>query len=131
MIAFDTNLLVRALVMDNPEQVAVARRLMAGDTVFISRTVLLETEWVLRSRYHKSRDELLAFFAALLETENTVIETAEIIGLAVDWYAQGADFADALHLAACGSAVMHTFDRGFCKAAREAGIAPDVRVWEV
>jgi predicted nucleic-acid-binding protein len=131
MIAFDTNLLVRALVMDNPEQVAVARRLMAGDTVFISRTVLLETEWVLRSRYHKSRGELLAFFAALLETENTVIETAEIIGLAVDWYAQGADFADALHLAACGSAVMHTFDRGFCKAAREAGIAPDVRVWEV
>jgi predicted nucleic-acid-binding protein len=84
MIAFDTNLLVRALVMDNPEQVAVARRLMAGDTVFISRTVLLETEWVLRSRYHKSRGELLAFFAALLETENTVIETAEIIGLAVD-----------------------------------------------
>jgi predicted nucleic acid-binding protein len=28
MIAFDTNLLVRALVMDNPEQVAIARRLM-------------------------------------------------------------------------------------------------------
>jgi predicted nucleic-acid-binding protein len=84
MIAFGTNLLVRALVMDNPEQVAVARRLMAGETLFISRTVLLETEWVLRSRYRKSRGELLAFFAALLETENTVIETAEIIGLAVD-----------------------------------------------
>jgi predicted nucleic acid-binding protein len=33
MIAFDTNLLVRALVTDNPEQVAVARRLMAEDTV--------------------------------------------------------------------------------------------------
>jgi predicted nucleic-acid-binding protein len=130
MIAFDTNLLVRALVMDNPEQVAIARRLMAQDTVFISRTVLLETEWVLRSRYNKSRSELLAFFGALLETENTVVETAEAIGHAVDWYAQGADFADALHLAACGSAVMHTFDRDFCKAAREAGIAPEVQVWE-
>jgi predicted nucleic-acid-binding protein len=130
MIAFDTNLLVRALVMDNPEQVAIARRLMAQDTVFISRTVLLETEWVLRSRYNKSRSELLAFFGALLETENTVVETAEAIGHAVDWYAQGADFADALHLAACGSAVMHTFDRDFCKAAREAGIAPEVQVRE-
>jgi predicted nucleic-acid-binding protein len=130
MIAFDTNLLVRALVMDNPEQVAIARRLMAQDTVFISRTVLLETEWVLRSRYNKSRSELLAFFGALLETENTVVETAEAIGHAVDWYAQGADFADALHLAACSSAVMHTFDRDFCKAAREAGIAPEVQVWE-
>jgi len=130
MIAFDTNLLVRALVIDNPEQVAIARRLMAQDTVFISRTVLLETEWVLRSRYNKSRSELLAFFSALLETENTVVETAEAIGHAVDWYAQGADFADALHLAACCSAVMHTFDRDFCKAAREAGTAPEVQVWE-
>jgi predicted nucleic-acid-binding protein len=130
MIAFDTNLLVRALVMDNPEQVAIARRLMAQDTVFISRTVLLETECVLRSRYNRSRSELLAFFRALLETENTVVETAEAIGHAVDWYAQGADFADALHLAACSSAVMHTFDRDFCKVAREAGIAPEVQVWE-
>ena len=131
MIAFDTNLLVQALVMDNPEQVTIARRLMAEDTVFLSRTVLLETEWVLRSRYNKSRGELLAFFRALLETENTVVETVEALGHAVEWYAQGADFADALHLAACGSAVMHTFDRDFCKAAREAGIAPAVRVWEV
>jgi predicted nucleic-acid-binding protein len=131
MIAFDTNLLVRALVMDNPERVAIARRLMAEDTVFLSRTVLLEAEWVLRSRYNKSRTELLAFFRALLETENTVVETAEAIGHAVEWYAQGADFADALHLAACGPCVMHTFDPDFCKAAREAGIAPAVHVWEV
>jgi predicted nucleic-acid-binding protein len=130
MIAFDTNLLVRALVMDNPGQAAIARRLMTEDTVFLSRTVLLETEWVLRSRYNKSRSELLAFFRALLETENTVIETAEAIGHAVDWYAQGADFADALHLAASGPAVMHTFDRDFCKSAREAGIAPAVQVWD-
>ena len=59
MIAFDTNMLVRAVVADHPEQVAVVRQLMAGNTVFISRTVLLESEWVLRSRYKKSRPELL------------------------------------------------------------------------
>jgi predicted nucleic-acid-binding protein len=131
MIAFDTNLLVRALVADNPEQVAVVRRLIGGDTVFISRTVLLETEWVLRARYKKNRVELHAFFTALLETDNTTIETFETVSNALDWYAQGADFADALHLAACGQAVMHTFDRDFCKAARDAGVAPEVRVWEV
>ena len=84
MIAFDTNLLVRALVVDNAEQVAVARRLMAEHTVFLSRTVLVETDWVLRSRYNKSRSELLAFFRALLETENTVVETAHAVGQAVD-----------------------------------------------
>lgn len=131
MIALDTHLLVRALVADNPEQVAVVRRLIAGDSVFISRTVLLEAEWVLRARYKKNRAELHEVFTALLETDNAVIETSEAVGNALDWYAQGADFADALHLAACGTAVMHTFDPDFCKAAREAGIAPEVRVWEV
>ena len=34
-------------------------------------------------------------------------------------------------IAACGTAVMHTFDRNFCTAARAAGIAPEVRIWEV
>jgi hypothetical protein len=57
---------------------------MTGQILLISCNLLPETEWVLRYRCHKSRGELLAFFAALLETENTVIETAEIIGLAVD-----------------------------------------------
>ncbi|WP_367027308.1 type II toxin-antitoxin system VapC family toxin [Methylococcus sp. ANG] len=131
MIAFDTNLLVRALVVDNPDQVAVIRQLIASDTIFISRTVLLETEWVLRSRYKKTRRQLTAFFTALLEIDGTVVEDAEAISHALDWYAKGADFADALHLAVCGNAVLHTFDRDFCKAAREAGIAPEVRVWEV
>jgi len=131
VIAFDTNLLVRALVADNDEQVAVVRQLISQDTVFLSRTVLLESEWVLRSRYGKTRAELSAFFAALLETDNTLIEGAEAVSHALDWYAQGADFADALHLAVCDSAVMHTFDRSFCKAARDAGATPEVRVWEV
>ncbi|MCQ8105684.1 type II toxin-antitoxin system VapC family toxin [Methylomonas sp. SURF-2] len=131
MIAFDTNLLVRVLVDDHPEQVAVVRQLIASDSIFISRTVLLETEWVLRARYKKSRDQLGAFFTALLEVDNTVVEDADAVSHALEWYAQGADFADALHLAVCGKAVMHTFDRDFCKSAREAGTTPEVRVLPV
>lgn len=131
MIAFDTNLLVRVLVADHAEQLAVVRQLIARDIIFISRTVLLETEWVLRSAYKRNRTELHAFFTALLETDNTVIEDAEAVSHALDWYAQGADFADALHLAACGSSMMHTFDRNFCRDARDAGAAPEVRVLEV
>lgn len=126
MIAFDTNLL--ALANDHPEQVAVVRQLIASDSIFISRTVLLETEWVLRARYKKSRDQLGAFFTALLKVDNTVVEDAEAVSHALEWYAQGADFADALHLAICGKAVMHTFDREFCKSARDAGTTPEVRV---
>lgn len=131
MIAFDTNLLVRAIVADHPEQVAVVQKLIAQDTIFISRTVLLEVEWVLRTRYQKSRSDLLAFFSALLETDNTVIEDSEAISHALEWYRLGADFADALHLAVCDTAVLHTFDRDFCKAARDAGIAPRVTVLAV
>ncbi len=50
MIAFDTNMLVRTVVADHPEQVATVRRLIAQDTVFVSRTVLMESAWVLRAR---------------------------------------------------------------------------------
>ena len=122
MIAFDTNLLVRAATNDDPPQVAVVRQLLALNAVFIPRTVLLETEWVLRTSYRKTREQISRFFAELLETDNTVIENHEAVAQALDWYRLGADFADALHLAACGKAIMHTFDPGFCKAAREPAI---------
>jgi len=128
MIAFDTNLLVRAVVADDPAQVAIVRDLVAQDIVFISRTVLLETEWVLRSVYKKPQTDIVKFFKALLEIDNTEVEDASAVGNAFDWYAQGADFADAMHLAVCGSAVMHTFDKAFCKAAREAGNTPPMKV---
>ena len=128
MIAFDTNLLVRLLVDDTPEQADVAEALLVANTVFISRTVLLESEWVLRASYRKTREQISRFFAELLETDNTVIENHDAVAQALDWYRLGADFADALHLAACGRAIMHTFDQNFCKAAREQGLAPEIRV---
>jgi len=131
MIAFDTNMLVRAAVAGHPEQVAVVRQLMAGHTVFVSRTVLLEAEWVLRSRYKKNRQELFSFFVALLEAQNAELESAPAVSHALDWYAQGADFADAMDLAVCGTSVMHTFDGGFCQAACQSGSAPAVQVWKV
>jgi len=128
MIAFDTNLLVRAVVADDPDQVAIVQDLVTLDIVFISRTVLLETEWVLRAVYKKSQTDILKFFRALLEIDSTEIEDASAVSSALDWYAQGADFADAMHLAVCGSAVMHTFDKGFCKTAREAGNTPPIKI---
>ncbi len=128
MIAFDTNLLVRLVVADNPEQVAIIQQLIEQDSIFISRTALLETEWVLRSVYKKSRGDVLYFFKALLDVDNTELEDALAIKHALEWYALGSDFADALHLAVCGNALMHTFDKKFCKSAREANLAPPVNV---
>jgi predicted nucleic-acid-binding protein len=44
--AIDTNVFVRILTGDDPVQVAKARRLIAGGGIFISVSVLLESEWV-------------------------------------------------------------------------------------
>ena len=128
MIAFDTNVLVRFVVDDNSAQADVVEALMRQQSVFISRTVLLESEWVLRSRYDQSPAVLAPFFQDLVDADNVVLEGVEQVTLALEWYRLGADFADALHLAACGEAVMHTFARGFCRQARTAGVAPAVEV---
>ena len=61
MIAFDTNLLVRIAVNDDQQQAALAEQLIENDEVFISRTVLLEAEWVLRSVYKNPRNDIAAF----------------------------------------------------------------------
>lgn len=61
MIAFDTLMLVRALPAEHIAQVAVVKQLISGDSVFVSRTVLLETE-VLRARYKNTSTEMLRLF---------------------------------------------------------------------
>ena len=86
---------------------------------------------MLRSRYKKTRVQLQAFLTALIDTDNLIVEAADAVSHAIEWYIQGADFADAMHLSACDSAVMHTFDRDFCKDARQVGVAPEVNVWAV
>jgi predicted nucleic-acid-binding protein len=128
MIAFDTNLLVRFIVDDDRQQADIAESLIRTNTVFLSRTVLLETEWVLRSRYRIQRRPLAGFFQQLIDMENVELEDGPLVAKAVEWYRLGADFADALHLGAAGTALMHTFDHGFCKAARDTGVAPPVRI---
>ena len=51
MLAVDTNVVVRYLTGDHPEQFANAKALIDGEDLFVCATVLLETEWVLRSVY--------------------------------------------------------------------------------
>ena len=51
MLAIDTNIIVRYLTGDHPQQSPKARALIDAEDVFVSTTVLLETEWVLRGVY--------------------------------------------------------------------------------
>ena len=102
MIGLDTNVLVRYLVRDDEAQFARARRLIkrevgGGETVLISLLVLLETEWVLRSRYGLRKPEILAALSALLDAVELEFEDEPSIEEAVfTWKDSAAEFADCL-----------------------------------
>lgn len=100
MIAIDTNILVRIVTNDSPEQVQQAAKLLNQNPVFISKTVILELEWVLRFSYQLNRDIIFTTLQKILTTDNFTIEQHSTVERALQWYQQGMDFADALHLAA-------------------------------
>lgn len=126
MIVVDTNIVVRFAVNDDAHQAAVARTLFENHPVTISKTVALETEWVLRSRYGKGRRQIAEYFEKLLAMKGIHIEAESAFRRAVAWYAAGDDFADALHLANAGIVPFYSFDAEFCKNAIARGNAPAV-----
>lgn len=109
MIAIDTNVLVRLLIVDDTVQCASARALVESHRVLILRTVLLEAEWVLRSRFGLDRSLIHRFFSGLAETSGIEIEAESATRRAIDAYGKGIDFAEALHASAV-SVAFHTFD---------------------
>ena len=99
MLALDTNVLARYLTGDDQPQHEKARRLIddGGEPVLVSLLVLLETEWVLRSRYDLAKSEIVAAFSALLDTADLAFEDEPSIERAVySWKDSAADFADCL-----------------------------------
>ncbi|MBW8791208.1 type II toxin-antitoxin system VapC family toxin [Rhizobium leguminosarum] len=122
MIAIDTNLIVRYLTGDHPEQSSRAREIVDGQPVFVAVTVVLEAEWVLRSAYGYGRPDVVRALRAFGGLSTVTIEDSAIVAAAFDLAENGMDFADALHLtksAHCEEFV--TFDRKFMKAAQAAG----------
>ncbi len=119
MLAIDTNLVVRYLTADHPEQSPKAKALIDGEDIFVCTTVLLESEWVLRSVYGFNSVEVAKELAAFAGLPNVTLEEAAIASKALGWAARGMDFADALHLAkAQGCDAFVSFDRRFARAAK-------------
>lgn len=122
MVAIDTNVLVRVLVADHPEQSRAARALWESQHIWIAKTVLLETEWVLRSAMKVGRDDIRRAFMLVLEDPRVNVEDRRAVQQAVAWFGAGMDFADALHLASSAVAERFvTFDHRFITAAAAAG----------
>jgi predicted nucleic-acid-binding protein len=119
MIAVDTNVVVRFLVRDDPKQAARAAELIRDNQIWISKTVLLETEWVLRSLYRFSPQSLGRALRALAGLEKVFLEDEIAVAKALEWFQEGLDFADALHLASAGTANQFaTFDGKLARQAR-------------
>ncbi len=126
MVALDTNVLVRLVLNDDPTQTARARGLVLTTLCFVPLTVLLETEWVLRRVYRHSNSEIIAIFERFADMENVEIERFEAVEKAINLCKNGADFADALHLACSRDCQwLATFDQTFVRAVK--GSLPPVR----
>jgi len=101
-LGVDTNVIVRFLVRDDETQFERAHKLIkrevaAGRRIFVSQLVLLETEWVLRSRYSLSKNQIVAAISGLLDAADVQFEDEPTIEESLfNWKDTTADFADCL-----------------------------------
>ncbi len=124
MVAVDTNVLVRLLTGDDPGQAAAAKSVFAAESIWIAKTVLLETGWVLRSLYGFEEDAIRGAFTRLLGLGNVRGEDESAVAAAFALAARGIELADAIHLSSRPpGAVFASFDRSFVRRAQRAGVA--------
>jgi len=118
MRAVDTNVLVRLLLQDDADQFARVMMLLNSGAACVTPTVILETEWVLRSVYRLPPLGILDALRSLLQIAELRVQSAVEVSRALDWFEQGMDFADALHLATAPDCDgFATFDRDFIRVA--------------
>lgn len=127
MRALDTNVLVRYLAQDDARQSARATRLLerelaASDRGFVSLVVLLETVWVMESRYGAEPAVVGDILIDMLDTPTLEVQDAAAVRAAAQRYRQGGvDLHDCLivALAEARKARVLTFD---AKAAKRLGM---------
>lgn len=136
MAALDTNVLLRWLVQDDDAQSEQAGRLMAqavsdGDVLYVPITVVLELEWVLRSRYGFDKAAIVAALAGLLAATQLSFQHELALETALQLFQQGrADFSDCIHVGLAhmaGETPLWTFDQAAAKlsGARLIGLMND------
>lgn len=120
MIALDTNILVRLITQDDPQQATLAERLIRestekGEVCFVSDVVLCELEWVLEACYGATRSDVLTAIQEFASREAFSFEDSDALHWAIDLYGKSkAELSDALIGAkaqAQGARTTYTFDR--------------------
>ena len=115
MKAVDANVLLRLIVADDPKQEATVRDLIGSEQVYVPLTVMMECEWVLRSYYKKTRQEIAQALDDLTDLQGLVFEQLGGVRWALKCLVDKADFADMIHILAAagnGASAFVTFDDG-------------------
>ena len=125
MIGLDTNVLVRYLTQDDPDQAAFATRIFETELTedapgFIGLVVLVETAWVLQRLYRASAEEIRETMIDLLGSRSIVVENRDVVTRAIALSKQNScGFADAIIAASAfdaGCEKVISFDRGAVRA---------------
>ena len=124
-VAFDTHVILRLLVPDNPAQVTATRRLAAeAKTIALPLITLCEAVWTLRRFYKLPSVEIADALAEFLSDERVRADFAAVeAGLAQ--LRAGGDFADAviaLEGQRLGADTLATFDKGAVKLLERRGV---------
>lgn len=121
MYAVDTNIVVRYVTNDDPVQSPLARQFVDANEVRVTWTVMLESGWVLGSAHKLSRERIVFVVRQFVRLPTVFVDEAQRFAEALEWFEQGMDFADAMHLAGCSDAdTFATFDRKLAASAKKA-----------
>jgi predicted nucleic-acid-binding protein len=91
MIGLDTNVIVRYLTQDDPEQAKLANQVISnaiqkGELLWISHLTLAETTWVLERAYQLPKSQLIDILSTLLQTQDVTVEKHNIAWQALQDY---------------------------------------------
>jgi predicted nucleic-acid-binding protein len=133
MRSLDTNVLARFFVDDADDAQAARQRPAAvaalSERSFVSVTVVLELEWVLRGFYELPASDISRVLRALASIEHVTLEDRDAVLVAIDAFDKGLDFADALHLARSSRAAgFATFDHRLARRAKGLALTPPVEL---
>ena len=133
MRALDTNVLARFFIDDADDPQSTRQRPAAiaalAERSFVSVTVLLELEWVMRGFYELSAREISRVLRALSSIEHVTVEDRDRVLAALDAFEGGLDFADALHIARSSRASgFATFDRRLATRTKGLALGPPVEL---
>ena len=102
MRTLDTNVVVRLLIGDDPQQTPIAERAflaaIASGGVYLPDVVLAEVAWVLRG-YVLARQTRYELLERLVRSRGVVVDDIDAVIDALEHFRQGGDLADQLILA--------------------------------